>query len=105
MAHLWLKFAPSSLLIRADALGVIAHAILKCECIRPLQEMQASVTMKRVSSLTSTTSSFTDGREHFNDLGSANNARKAAVTSKTPMETFVPLVEHFLVSFLAPRFA
>ena len=86
-------------LIRAEALGVIAHAVLKCEPITSLQEMQPLLAGGDDEA------SFFTNIHHIQIHRRTRALRRLGeqceqgyLRGKTLMEIFVPLVEHYIVS-------
>ena len=86
-------------LVRAEALGVIAHAVLKCERVAALQEMRPLLAGGDDEA------SFFSNIHHIQIHRRTRALRRLGeqceqgyLRGKTLMEIFVPLVEHYIVS-------
>ena len=86
-------------LVRAEALGVIAHAVLKCDRIASLQEMRPLLAGGDDEA------SFFTNIHHIQVHRRTRALRRLGeqceggqLRSKTLVEIFVPLVEHYVVS-------
>ena len=86
-------------LVRAEALGVIAHAVLKCERITSLQEMRPLLAGgdDEASFFTNIHHIQTHRRTRaLRRLG--EQCEEGYLRARTLVEIFVPLVEHYIVS-------
>ncbi|KAG6382181.1 armadillo-type protein [Boletus reticuloceps] len=86
-------------LVRAEALGVIAHAVMKCERIASLQEMRPLLAGGDDEA------SFFSNIHHIQIHRRTRALRRLGeqceqgyLRGKTLVEIFVPLVEHYIVS-------
>ncbi|KIJ63496.1 hypothetical protein HYDPIDRAFT_133895 [Hydnomerulius pinastri MD-312] len=89
-------------LVRAEVLGVIAHAVLKCERIESLQEMRPLLAGGDEEA------SFFTNIHHIQIHRRTRALRRLGeqcnegfLRSRTLVEIFVPLVEHYIISTAA----